>query len=63
MSNQYNESIKENLLDEVSSMSVDNFMTLLDDLKIEDCNYIGYKGGEVIDSLIYLATEQLYEQL
>lgn len=44
-------------------MSVDNFMTLLDDLKIEDCNYIGYKGGEVIDSLIYLATEQLYEQL
>ena len=42
MSNQYNESIKENLLDEVSSMSVDNFMILLDDLKIEDCNYNHY---------------------
>ena len=54
MSNLNNEIVKENLLDEVASMSVDNFIGLLEDLKLE--------GGETIDSLIYEAAELLFEQ-
>ena len=54
MSNLYNEIIKENLLDEVASMSVDNFIGLLEDLKIE--------GVEHVDCLVFDAVEKLFEQ-
>ncbi len=54
MSNLNNEIIKEDLLDQVASMSVDDFIGLLEDLKLE--------GSEAIDSLIYEATELLSDQ-
>jgi len=54
MSNLHNERVKEDLLDEVASMSVDDFMTLLDDLNV--------KGVETVDSLVFEATELLFEQ-
>jgi hypothetical protein len=54
MSNLHNERVKEDLLDEVASMSVDDFMTLLDDLNVE--------GVETVDSLVFEATELLFEQ-
>jgi len=54
MSNLHNERVKEDLLDKVASMSVDDFMTLLDDLNV--------KGVETVDSLVFEATELLFEQ-
>ena len=54
MSNLHNETVKENLLDAVASMSVDDFMTLLDDLNVE--------GVETVDSLVFEATELLFEK-
>jgi len=54
MSNLHNERVKEDLLDEVASMSVDDFITLLDDLNVE--------GVETVDSLVFEATELLFEK-
>jgi len=54
MSNLHNETVKENLLDEVTSMTVDDFMTTLEDLKIE--------GVEHVDCLVFDAVEKLFEQ-
>lgn len=54
MSNLHNERVKEDLLDEVASMSVDDFITLLDDLNV---------GGALwVDSLVFEATELLFEK-
>lgn len=54
MSNLHNERVKEDLLDRVASMSVDDFITLLDDLNVE--------GVETVDSLVIEATELLFEK-
>jgi hypothetical protein len=54
MSNLQNENVKEDLLDNVLEMTVDEFMTLLDDLNVE--------GVETVDSLVFEATELLFEQ-
>jgi len=48
------EKVKEDLLDEVTSMSVDDFMTTLEDLKIE--------GVEHVDCLVFAAVEKIFEQ-
>ena len=54
MSNLHNERVKEDLLDEVVSMSVDDFMTVLEELKVE--------GVETVDNLAFEVAEKLFEQ-
>lgn len=54
MSNLHNDRVKEDLLDEVVSMSVDDFMTLLEDVKVE--------GVETVDNLVFEVAEKLFEQ-
>ena len=54
MSNLHNDRVKEDLLDEVVSMSVDDFMTLLEDVKVE--------GVETVDYLVFEVAEKLFEQ-
>jgi len=53
MSNLNNEKVKEDLLDEVTSMSVDDFMTVLEELRVE--------GTETVDNLVFQAVEKLSE--
>ena len=55
MSNLQNERVKEDLLDEVVSMSVDDFMTLLEDTNVDG-------GVEAVDNLVFEVAEKLFEQ-
>lgn len=54
MSNLQNENVKEDLLDNVLEMTVDEFITSLEDLNLS--------GSNSLDSLISETVEKLFEQ-